>query len=932
MKTLSFSFILIIAIAMMLCPSVLYTQSWQFTNGPNRIHEVLDIAIGNDATGQRLYATDVDELKVSINGGSTWLPTEQTLLLPVVVAAKGNNKNHALVAKDSSTVVHYTTDGGSTWIPVTPQGISTVFQPQRLTISTSDPTLVFLGTEKVSNGSTQTSLWRSATGGADWFSVDYFKDYARTYINDVLPHTNATYADYIFVAGTSTDLIEPLVEAEDPIGSPLSQGIWRSPDKGLTWSAEMGGIQSTDKNITALALSYRDVNDQVLFAAVVKTTGSAKLYQTLNPTAYSINWNVSPALPSAITQVRSMAVSPSDASVILLATDAGIYQSADRAGSWTVQNSGLPTAALNVHRIVFDPSDGNTAYAATGVSVYKGICQAGTWSWTQQITGITYLDASAVAAHNGTLYSVGINWSGIAKYSGGSWDIITTIDNFIGEEVAISSTNPSYVFVGGALGIVNNYEDAVLFQSTNSGTSWPKKYQLTAGHVEVIVPDTKTNSQYVFTGVAGTPSTYNFSRSTNHGSNWLQQTMYQSGVRVNTIAVNKSSGSTYSSVWYAGLGTGQGVWKTSDGGANWSRVALNTYSINAVALNSNTSTLANTIYAASSSQLWKTTNGFTGVSTLSTPFTGARRMLMHPTYPNDANHLWVITNDGNKIYKTVDGGSNWYEVSTSSLPKPMNDLRRDPANSQFIYVATKEGVYKIDPLPEPPTNFRITATTIGCGGGGGEGLNGGGVGMNGNGGATIESGGGGCSYYPRLAWDANAEPEVNTTGGEYEVWRSTNAYSGFILHTALPYTQTSYTDCDVCYGMTPAYYYKVRAKEAGGIYSDFSGVIGTLPQKIGSPENNSGTSEQPSIAKLFQNIPNPFNPQTTINYSLPEDMNVKLTIIDLLGREVKTLVDGIESKGYKSVRFDGTELPSGIYFYRLQAGTYTDIKKMLLTK
>jgi hypothetical protein len=83
---------------------------------------------------------------------------------------------------------------------------------------------------------------------------------------------------------------------------------------------------------------------------------------------------------------------------------------------------------------------------------------------------------------------------------------------------------------------------------------------------------------------------------------------------------------------------------------------------------------------------------------------------------------------------------------------------------------------------------------------------------------------------------------------------------------------------------------------------------------------------------LLQNYPNPFNPSTTINYQLPTQNHITLKIFDVLGREVATLVNGVEEAGYKSVNFDASKLPSGVYFYRIQAGSYVQTNKMLLMK
>jgi hypothetical protein len=88
----------------------------------------------------------------------------------------------------------------------------------------------------------------------------------------------------------------------------------------------------------------------------------------------------------------------------------------------------------------------------------------------------------------------------------------------------------------------------------------------------------------------------------------------------------------------------------------------------------------------------------------------------------------------------------------------------------------------------------------------------------------------------------------------------------------------------------------------------------------------------PAQYKLYQNYPNPFNPTTTIRFSLSQRTYTTLKIFDVLGREVATLVDGELSPGEHSVAFDAKGLSSGIYFYRLTAGTFVQQKKMEIVK
>jgi polygalacturonase len=83
---------------------------------------------------------------------------------------------------------------------------------------------------------------------------------------------------------------------------------------------------------------------------------------------------------------------------------------------------------------------------------------------------------------------------------------------------------------------------------------------------------------------------------------------------------------------------------------------------------------------------------------------------------------------------------------------------------------------------------------------------------------------------------------------------------------------------------------------------------------------------------LLQNYPNPFNPSTVISYSLPSASNVKLIVYNLLGLTVKVLENDFKNAGNYSINFDGADLPSGIYFYKLEAGQFFQIRKMILLK
>ncbi len=119
------------------------------------------------------------------------------------------------------------------------------------------------------------------------------------------------------------------------------------------------------------------------------------------------------------------------------------------------------------------------------------------------------------------------------------------------------------------------------------------------------------------------------------------------------------------------------------------------------------------------------------------------------------------------------------------------------------------------------------------------------------------------------------------------------------------------------------------------VNSDIQKVFGSKDYKTGSNK-----PQIPTVFKLHQNYPNPFNPSATIKYDLPKDTKVTIKIYDILGREIRTLVNEFKQAGYYQAIFDGTNFASGVYFYRIEAGnpgsksgtSFVDSKKMVLVK
>jgi hypothetical protein len=122
-------------------------------------------------------------------------------------------------------------------------------------------------------------------------------------------------------------------------------------------------------------------------------------------------------------------------------------------------------------------------------------------------------------------------------------------------------------------------------------------------------------------------------------------------------------------------------------------------------------------------------------------------------------------------------------------------------------------------------------------------------------------------------------------------------------------------------------------------FVDPTGLITFIPvfHKGALDVKEVNTPTKPTVFSLAQNFPNPFNPKTMIRFALPKDSWVKLEVYNILGQKVKTLVDEKLAAGVKEVEWDGKdgkglEVASGIYFYKIKADNFSDVKKMVMLK
>ena len=211
---------------------------------------------------------------------------------------------------------------------------------------------------------------------------------------------------------------------------------------------------------------------------------------------------------------------------------------------------------------------------------------------------------------------------------------------------------------------------------------------------------------------------------------------------------------------------------------------------------------------------------------------------------------------------------------------------------------------------------------------------------------------------PIVTWNHNQEPDMlrpDSLKKRYYIWRATNQKM-----TVVPVDYSLLDTVDIASDTVPSYIdhsvfglgsswpgmgqmeqyplrYTVQAVdkyEDVSVRSDFGMAIGikNCTQCIGVVEDHLVNDPLPTEYLLNQNFPNPFNPETHLEFGIPNLGFVSLKVYDILGKEVKTLIYEIKNPGRYKVVFDGSSLPSGIYYYKIDSGNFSQVRKMILIR
>ena len=451
-------------------------------------------------------------------------------------------------------------------------------------------------------------------------------------------------------------------------------------------------------------------------------------------------------------------------------------------------------------------------------------------------------------------------------------------------------------------GVLYDISGFNLLNSTDHGVSWDTLYNSgDAGTVRV------GNSGDIFLGTSK-----GLYYSTNGGTTWTKGMDVDMVVPALSMVVGRFGGITNGNVF---VGTSNGVYVSTDNGDDWSPDGLSGIKVYELAIN-----FADSGFAATSTGLYKAdlswhpywqklsqdslllNPGYIAIDSLEmTPTmffagtdlsTGGRIVRsgdngehwstsFQPGIPpsglmaSTGSHVYVWFDSGG-VARTVDNGDTWGFVNNGlgSLPRSILSLAY---NHKYLFCSPSGGVYRSqeDTVNWVPSGLQSE---------------------------DVE----------KLAVDPQGGVYASTDQDLY--YSSDNGDTWHLIDTTTPGALATLA--------VTSDKYAFALMQTGAIMRSTKTITGV----------EDAGSELPTRFALYQNYPNPFNPTTTINYQLPTNSFVMLRIYDVLGREVKTLVNERQTAGSHSVKFGATNLPSGVYFYRLSAGSYTSTKKALLLK
>jgi photosystem II stability/assembly factor-like uncharacterized protein len=793
------------------------------------------------------------------------------------------------------------TNGITGWIPLGPGNIGG--RIRSIVIKPSDTKSILVGA--VAGG-----IWKSTNGGISWISK--LDNGAQLAIGSMIKDP---VNENIVYAGTG----EGWNNSDNVYGG----GIYKSTDFGETWNLlpitiganiwSFSNVRSMafdpSGNLYAVTYSYKrkdGVGSFLTNGGLYKSTDNGTSWSIISPTTFSTNY------------FYGDDVIPFSSSTIIFATGytnatlGGIYRTTDGGTTWNKITANLPTT--NYRRVAFakDPGNATTAYAQFESSL------------------LTSPDYGLAGIYKTT--DAGATWASITKPSNipstGNLSFLSA-QGWYDNVIAVDPFNSNNIYVGGV----------DMMKSTDGGTSWSQLTAWTSGYgFPVIHADHHSivfdpvNANVLYAGDDG-----GIQKTTNGGTTWTSLN--------NNLAITQFyGGAVYpTGTTYFGGTQDNGHLKFSSG-TSWNEVYGGDGGYAAQDQTNALISYEEYVYL----DMNKSTNGGNtwneSISGLTDANNSTNSLFIAPFGLNQQNSSVLIAGS-NKVWATINSASTWTQVSNALTVGKVSALTITNSVSPYLgFAGTTDGkVFKCTAL-NPATGINTWS--------------------------DISPAGNNASYVRRITIDPSNQQNIYVCYSGYNnnnvtptkhIWFSSNQgttwadISGDLpdvpVHSLLVDNNISTTlyigtetgvyqsinrgiNWTTATSGMPAFVpvdelvYQKGSNYVFAFTHGRSAFVTSLPTPVELETN----IKNPVSFDLYQNYPNPFNPSTIIKYSIPSDENVKVSVYNIKGELIKTLVDQFQKAGYYNVKYDGLGLSSGIYFYKVEAGKFNQVKKMILIK
>ncbi len=656
----------------------------------------------------------------------------------------------------------------------------------------------------------------------------------------------------------------------------IGGGIYRSTDGGISWASSNGAMASTYA-LSLVAIGRNIFAGSGTGEGISVSTDDGVTWRTDNnglpPSPYGFQTGVIRALIVSGTHIFAGINDPN--AVVYCSTDSGI--------SWNFAGSGITSGSISAFATA---SGGNDSIIVAGTN--DGVFLSTDFGSTWESAGLKSEPIRCLALYGNNLFAASY-YDGIFVTSdnGATW---STVDS------GLTSTQASCLLPTASGLFLGTYDKGV-FSYNNDTNTWNA---LDSGLPSNEINALFLNGSNLLSGLM----TVGVCRSTNFGTSWY---ISNTGMREYSISSMGSLGKVvFASTYYS--------FRSTDEGVNWTPIMTRS------ALFADMDTV---VFATADSGVCFSTDH--GNSWATSPNDSAPLGFQYTALAAGEGNIYLggagmcdICNQGG-VYLSTDQGHSWsYKglANISALATCGTEVyAANVANGAANVLTSTDGGSSWETVLSEPYYIQAIAVRndelfIGTHGGG-----------------VIHSTDGGKDWeyidtgLPDSAFSvssilvhvqnvyAGTEAGVFSLGVDDTSWNAIN--TGFTLSSDAIYALAT-SDSNLFAGLY------------GGVWKRPFSQITAVKQPV--------PPSTPIFFRLGQNYPNPFNPTTTIDYQLPSKTYVTLKIYDVLGREVETLVNEYQNPGNHSIKFNASGLPSGVYFCRLEAGTYHDTKKLLLLK